>query len=354
MTEHNVRSRHSIGQLCRSWRSLTVLLLVMLVLPVAASGAEPLRVGYFPNMTHAQALVGKERRIFEQKVGGAIDWKAFNAGPSAMEALLAGQLDLAYVGPNPAVNAFMRSRGKALRIVAGAASGGAALVVPKESTIASARDLKGKKVAAPELGNTQDVALRHWLKSQGLAAGRDLRVVSAKNPDIFLFFQRRQVDAAWVPEPWLTRLVQQANGRILVEERTLWPGGTFPTTVLVARSEFLQKQPEAVRRFLAGHLEAGDWIRKHPGEAKAAINAQLSAVVGKPLPAAVLNEAFTRVLLTHDPLAAQLKSAAGRAGELGYLPKERVFPLGRLGEIFDLSLLNGLLQERHLQPVAGR
>lgn len=332
---------------------LAVLLLVLLVLPWAAA-AEPLRVGFFPNMTHAQALVGKERRIFERTVGGPIDWKAFNAGPSAMEALLAGQLDLAYVGPNPAVNAFMRSKGKALRIVAGAASGGAALVVPQESKVTSARDLKGKKVAAPELGNTQDVALRHWLKSQGLAIGRDLRVVSAKNPDIFLFFQRRQVDAAWVPEPWLTRLVRQAGGRILVDERSLWPDGKFPTTLLVARTDFLQKQPETVRRFLAGQLEANDWIARHPREARAAVNAQLTAAVGKPLPPPLLDEAFTRVLLTHDPLVSQLKSSAERAGELGYLPKERVFPIGRLGEIFDLTLLNGLLRERRLPPVAGR
>jgi len=339
-----------VKQIWRKSLPLVCLAATLLLLPLAAA-AGPLRVGFFPNMTHAQALVGKERKIFEQKVGGAIDWKAFNAGPSAMEALLAGQLDLVYVGPNPAVNAFMRSKGKSLRIIAGAASGGAALVVPQEAAIAAAGDLKGKKVAAPELGNTQDVALRYWLKGKGLAIGRDVQVVSTKNPDIFLFFKQRQIAAAWVPEPWLTRLLQEAGGRILVDERSLWPGGKFPTAVLVARTEFLEANREVVRRFLAAHLEVGEWIGKNPREAKAAINAQLLALTGKRLPGKLLDDAFSRVLLTNDPLSAELMISAARAGELGYLPRENVFPKARLREIFDLTLLNGLLKERRLPPV---
>lgn len=335
----------------KSLLNLLFALILLLLLPLAASAAGPVRVGFFPNMTHAQALVGKERKVFEQKVGGAIAWKAFNAGPSAMEALLAGQLDLVYVGPNPAVNAFMRSKGKALRIIAGAASGGAALVVPQEAAIAAAGDLKGKKVAAPELGNTQDVALRYWLKGQGLAIGRDVQVVSTKNPDIFIFFKQRQIAAAWVPEPWLTRLVQEGGGRILVDERSLWPKGKFPTAVLVARTEFLEANREVVSRFLAAHLEVGEWIGKNPREAKAAINAQLQALTGKALPARLLDEAFTRVLLTHDPLSAEMMISAARAGELGYLPRESLFPRARMGEVFDLTLLNGLLKGRRLPPV---
>ena len=326
-------------------------LLLLLLVPLAASAAEPLRVGFFPNMTHAQALVGKEKKIFEERVGGAIAWKAFNAGPSAMEALLAGQLDLVYVGPNPAANAFMRSKGKSLRIIAGSASGGAALVVPREGTIATAKDLKGQKVAAPEKGNTQDVALRHWLKGQGLVPGRDLQVVSTKNPEIFNFFKQRQIAAAWVPEPWLTRLLQEAGGRILVDERSLWPGGKFPTAVLVARTDFLRSNRDSVRRFLAAHLEVGEWIAQNPQMAKAAINAQLKLLTGKPLPAGLLDAAFARVLLTYDPLAAELLVSASRAGELGYLPRENVFPLARLGEVFDLTLLNDLLKERRLPPL---
>ena len=335
------------------WKSFplaSLALTLLLLLPMVASAAGPLRVGFFPNMTHAQALVGKERKIFEQKVG-AIDWKSFNAGPSAMEALLAGQLDLVYVGPNPAMNAFMRSKGKSLRIIAGASSGGAGLVVPKEAAISSARDLKGKKVAAPEKGNTQDVALRYWLKGQGLVVGRDLEVVSTKNPDIFIFFQQRQIAAAWVPEPWLTRLLQEADGRILVDERKLWPGGKFPTAVLVARTEFLNANREVVRRFLAAHLDLDEWIARNPREAKAAINAQLITLTGKPLSAKLLDDAFTRVLLTHDPLPNELMISAGRAGELGYLPKENVFPKARMREVFDLTLLNEILKARRMPLV---
>ena len=214
----------------------------------------------------------------------------------------------------------------------------------------SLKDLKGKKVAAPELGNTQDVALRYWLKGQGLAIGKDVQVVSTKNPEIFIFFKQRQIAAAWVPEPWLSRLVQEAGGRILVDERSLWPGGKFPTAVLVARAEFLQANQEVVRRFLAAHLEVGEWINKNPREAKAAINTQLLALTGKTLPAKLLDDAFSRVLLTHDPLSAELMVSAARAGELGYLPRENVFPKARSREIFDLTLLNSLLKERR-QPL---
>lgn len=334
----------------KSHLAISALVTLLFSFPLTVSAADLLRVGFFPNMTHAQALVGKDRKMFEQRVGGAINWKAFNAGPSAMEALLAGQLDLVYVGPNPAVNAFMRSKGKSLRIIAGSASGGAALVVPKESAIATAKELKGKKVAAPEKGNTQDVALRYWLKGQGLTVGRDLEVVSTKNPDIFIFFQQRQIAAAWVPEPWLTRLVQEGGGRILVDERSLWPGGKFPTAVLVARTEFLQANRDLVRRFLSAHLEVGEWIAKNPREAKSSINAQLTLLTGKPLPSRLLDDAFTRVLLTHDPLSAELMISASRAGELGYLPRQNVFPLERLREVFDLTVLNDLLKARR-QPL---
>ncbi|NVN98664.1 MAG: ABC transporter substrate-binding protein [Geobacteraceae bacterium] len=327
------------------------LLISLLILPAVASAADTIRVGFFPNITHAQALVGKERRIFEQKTGRAIDWKSFNAGPSAMEALLAGQLDLVYVGPNPAVNAFMRSKGRSLRIIAGSASGGAALVVPKESIVASAKDLKGKKVAAPEMGNTQDVALRYWLKQGGMKAGADLQVISTKNPEIFNFFKQRQIAAAWVPEPWLSRLVLEAGGRVLIDEKRLWSSEKFPTAVLVARADFLKTDADTVKRFLDGHIETGEWIKKHPVEAKIAINAQLATLTGKALPAKLLDQAFANVLLTYDPLSAELLISAGRAGELGYLPKESVFPRGRLSEIFDLTILNGLLTERRLPVV---
>lgn len=325
-------------------RQVTYLLVpVILLMSCQLGAAAPLRVGYFPNINHAQALIGKELGLFEKHTASKIEWKAFNAGPSAMEALLAGQLDLAYVGPNPAVNAFMRSKGKALKIIAGSASGGAALVVHADSDIIRATDLKGKKVAAPELGNTQDVALRNWLKTQNIKAGKDLQVVSAKNPEIFLFFQRQQIAAAWVPEPWLTRLLQEAGGRVLIDERTLWPNGKFPTTVLVVRVEYLAKNRETVKRFIKAHLEAETIFNRSPADAKKSINRQLASVLGKPLPEKVLDAAFTRVTLTHDPLTSQLLVSARQAGNLNYLPRESVFPFAKLHDIFELSMLNELL-----------
>jgi NitT/TauT family transport system substrate-binding protein len=312
-------------------------------LPARLHAAEPIRIGCFPNITHSHALLGKALGTFEKQTGQKIDWKHFNAGPSAMEALLAGQLDFAYVGPNPAVNAFMRSKGKALKIIAGAAHGGAALVVHADSPIQTSADLKGKKIAAPELGNTQDIALRHWLKTQGFRPGKDLQLVSAKNPEIFIFFQRKQVAAAWVPEPWLSRLLQEAGGRILIDEKSLWPDGKFPTAVLVVRNEYLLKNPAIVKQILKGHLEAEAVFYRNPDKAKKIINQQLAAMLGKPLPEKILDAGFTRVKLTHDPLATQILSSAQHASDLGYLPRETVYSLSRLKELFELAPLNELL-----------
>lgn len=323
-----------------------LLLIIVSCFLVSPSSAEPLRVGHFPNLTHAQALVGRANGIYEKKIGQPIDWKAFNAGPSAMEALLAGQLDIAFVGPNPAVNAFMRSKGKSLRIVAGVASGGAALVVDPQAGIRSAQDFKGKKLASPELGNTQDVALRHWLKQQGLKVGRDVQVVPTKNADILQLMQRHQIAGAWLPEPWVARLQQEAKATIFLDERALWGGWRFPTAVLVVRSEFLRSNGPVVKRFLDAHIEVSEWIGANPQAARKIINDQLAKLAGKALPAAMLSEALSRMLITHDPLTAQLLTSAGRAADLGFLPRESVYKRSELPKIFDLSLLNELLKER--------
>jgi NitT/TauT family transport system substrate-binding protein len=301
-------------------------------------------------MTHSQPLVGRSLGIYEQRLGTKIDWKVFNAGPSEMEALLAGQLDIAYVGPNPAVNAYLRSKGKALRIIAGAASGGASLVVPTSSSVQKPGDFKGKRVASPELGNTQDVALRRWLKNAGLTPGRDVQVTPVKNADILMLFQQGKLDGAWVPEPWVTRLVREGGGKIILDERTLWKEGKFPTTVVVARREFLEKKRDTVARFIDAHLEVTEWIGKNPVEAKKKLNDQLGRLAGKPLPSGTLDDAFSRVLITYDPLAGPLSISAGWAGELGYLPK-KVDITKELAGIVDVTLLNSALARRSLPLV---
>jgi NitT/TauT family transport system substrate-binding protein len=310
------------------------------------------RVGCFPNINHAQALVGRSLGSFERGMGCPIDWKVFNAGPSEMEALLAGQLDIAYVGPNPAVNAFLRSRGRLLRIIAGAAGGGASLVVPKGAPFTVAGHFRGKRIASPELGNTQDVALRSWLRSNGLIPGRDVQVVPIRNADILMLFQQKKLDGAWVPEPWATRLLHEGGGRTFIDERSLWKDGSFPTAVVVVRSEFLLRHRELVRRFVEGHVYVTRWIAANPRDAGKRLNEQLRIYAGRPLPAAILAEAISRLTITYDPMAAKIITCADRALELGYLPR-RTDLSGGLKGLFELGLLNDVLKKNSLAAVGG-
>lgn len=317
----------------------------------AAADTEPLRVGFFANVTHGQAILGKKSGAFEQKTGRNIDWKVFNAGPSAMEALLAGALDVAYVGPNPAVNAYFRSKGKALRIVAGVASGGAGLVVRKEARIRKPGDLRGRKVASPEYGNTQDIALRNWLKGQKLAAGKDVQVVPMKNPDILMLFQQKKLDAAWVPEPWLSRLIHDGGGELLLDERSLWPGGKFTTAVVVVRNDFLDKNRETVKRFLEAHIDITEQFRKQPTSAREQLNAGYAAISGKGLPENQLRDLFSRMQLTYDPLPASVVKSAAAAADLGFLPGEANNEAA-VKKVFDTTLLNEILRGRKLKPIS--
>lgn len=310
--------------------------------------AESVRIGYFANITHAQALVGKANGSFEKKAGRKIDWKIFNAGPTAMESLLSGAIDIAYVGPNPALNAYVRSGGKALRIVAGAASGGASLVVHQDGAVRTVRDLKGKRVATPEYGNTQDIALRYWLKEQGMKHGADLQVMPIKNAEILDLFMQKKIAAAWVPEPWVSRLIHEAGGRIFLDERNIWPGGKFPTAVLVVRAEYLAKNRDVVRRILEAHLETTAWINSQPGTARKLVNAELAKVTRKTMNEAVLKDAFSRLLITYDPARSSLLTSATRARDLGFLPKTDKVPLEG---ILDLSILNQVLVARKMKPV---
>src|SRR5437016_4683559 len=220
--------------------SKRALFLLVFILPVASAafGQTVIRVGAFPNITHPQAMVGKANGYFEKAMGPnvKIDWKSFNAGPSAIEALFAGAIDMTYVGPNPTISGYVRSQGEALRVVAGSASGGAALVVRADSGIHKPEDFHGKKIASPQLGNTQDVALRAWLKAHGMKSqdkGGDVQVVPLANPDQLTLFLKKELDAAWAPEPWATRLIREGNGRLFLDERDLWPQGQFVTTHLI-------------------------------------------------------------------------------------------------------------------------
>jgi NitT/TauT family transport system substrate-binding protein len=314
--------------------------------------AVTVRVGAFPNITHPQAMVGKANGAFEKAMGPnvRIEWKSFNAGPSAIEALFAGAIDMTYIGPNPTISGYVRSSGEALRVVAGASSGGAALVVRNDSGITKAADFHGKKIASPQLGNTQDVALRAWLRANGLKTvdkGGDVQVIPLANPDQLTLFLKKDLDAAWAPEPWATRLIRQGNGRLFLDERTLWPNGQFVCADLIVSNKFLKEHPGVVKAWLRTHVELTDWINGHLPEAKKLLNQQIQKETGRALPDAVLDEAFGRLQVTYDPLRASLLTSAKSAFDAGFLGRQ----MPDLSNLYDLSLLNQVLSEKGKKAV---
>jgi NitT/TauT family transport system substrate-binding protein len=337
----------------KSSKGWAALLLVVVVVSVTASfGQTVVRLGAFPNITHPQAMVGKNEGWFEKALGNnvKVEWKSFNAGPSAIEALFAGALDITYIGPNPAITGYVRSNGEALRVVAGATSGGAALVVRNDSGIQKPEDFHGKRVASPQMGNTQDVALRAWLKAHGMKSadkGGDVMVIPMANPDQLTLFQKKELDAAWAPEPWATRLIKEGNARLFLDERDLWPKGQFVSAHIIVSTKFLKEHPDVVKGFLRAHVELTQWIGGHLPEAKKMLNDQIQKETGKALSPALLDEAFGRLQVTYDPLRSSLLNSAHSAFEAGFLGKT----MPDLSNLYDLSLLNQVLAEKKLKAV---
>jgi NitT/TauT family transport system substrate-binding protein len=310
-----------------------------------ASGAAAtvVRLGYFPNLTHAAAIVADKEGFFSKHLGATkLEVSTFNAGPAAIEALKSGAIDATYVGPGPATNAYLNSGGQALTVVAGAATGGTSLVV--DPSIRSAADLKGKKVSTPQLGNTQDIALRYWLRQHGLKTdlqgGGDVSVLPQDNAQIIDAFKQKQIAGAWVPEPYATRLVQ-AGGTVLVDERDLWPGKKFAITVLAVRTDFLAAHPQTVSALLSGDLDAVDFIAKNPAKAQKDVADLIAHTAGKPLDPAVIAAAWKKLSFTVDPVTPSLLMGARHAYQVGVLTKEP-----KLDGLVNLTLLNQLLKER--------
>ena len=317
---------------------------------IGTATADEVRLGFFPNVTHAPALVGVEEGFFEESLGDTkLTTSTFNAGPEAVEALFADALDVTYIGPNPAINAFAQSNGEAIRIVSGSTSGGAFLVTTPEIT--SAEDLKGEKVATPQLGNTQDVALRTWLQDEGLSSdtsgGGDVSIVPQANADTLTAFQNGDIAGAWVPEPWATRLIEEGGGKVLVDEATLWPEGRYVTTHIIVRTAFLDEYPGTVKAILEGHQSALGFIESDPEQARKDTNAQIEALTDKPLPEDVLAAAWENLTFTDDPIASSLEQSAKDAEEVGLLD-----PVDLEG-IYDLSILNSLLVAADQPEVDG-
>lgn len=295
----------------------------------ANNGPKPVKVtiGHFSNITHAQGVIGHANHWFEDRFApnAVVDWKIFNAGPSAIEALFAGQLDIAYIGPSPAINAYVKSDGEAVRIISGASSGGAALVVRADTGITKPEDLRGKKIASPQLGNTQDVALRSWLGKNGLKlkeVGGDVQVLPAANADHVALFLKKEIEASWTVEPWVSILEQTAGGKIFLNESALWKDGQYATAVVLVRAKFLEEHPELVKCFLEIHVKLTDWINAHPDEAKIVFKKEIERETGHEFSQTILDNAWTRVVFTNDPLQSTVRAQALAAYHAGFLKKD--------------------------------
>jgi NitT/TauT family transport system substrate-binding protein len=318
---------------------------------LTAQELQQLRLGHFPNLTHAQALYARAKGHFEQVIGVPIEWTAFNAGPSAIEALFTDAIDMTFVGPNPAVNGYLKSKGKKFVIIAGAASGGSGLVVRKDAGIQTDADFKDKMIATPQLGNTQDVAARIWFSQHGYhlkEKGGRLGLVALSNPDQLTMFRKKQIDGAWTVEPWVSRLEIEGGGVLFLDEKTLWPEGRYVTTHLVVNTAFLAKNREIVRKLLRAHIEVTQQINADTAAAGTILNAELKKETGKALPEAVVTKAMTRVEFTWDPLSSSLYKSAESAHRVGFIRKKP-----ELDGIYDLALLQEVLKEKNLPPISN-
>ncbi|WP_318247032.1 ABC transporter substrate-binding protein [Microbacterium gallinarum] len=343
----------------RTATTITTLGLVAVMMAGCASAAgstpEPedvteVRLGYFANVTHAPALVGLEEGLFAESLGDIdLSTSVFNAGPAAIEALTAGAIDATYIGPNPSINTFIQSGGESARIVAGVATGGAALVV--RPGIDSPQQLVGTTLATPQLGNTQDVALRVYLAEQGYetdpSGGGDVSITPTENAQTLTLFQQGAIDGAWLPEPWVSRLVVDEGAEVLVDEAELWPDGAFPTTVLLVRADFLEEHPDVVERLLEGHVAAVHWIGDNAAEAPGVINAAIEAETGKPLSDPVIERALEHVAFSVDPHAEAFETLVANGLEAG-TQKD-----GSIDGLFDLRILNGLLDTAGAEQVSA-
>jgi NitT/TauT family transport system substrate-binding protein len=299
--------------------------------------AAELRLGYFPNVTHAAALIGLEKGLFTKALGTTkLTPAKFNAGPEEVSALLGGSLDAGFIGSGPAINAFTKSKGEAVRLISGATSGGAQLVARPEIT--KPEDLIGKTVVTPQLGNTQDVALKKWLSDKGLTG--KVQITNLENAQTLDAYKKGDVQAAWLPEPWSSRLVLEGGAKVLVDEKDLWPNGKFPTTVLIVRTQYLREHPQTVQALLKGLLDATDFAASSKTEAQAAVNKQLKDATGKALSDQVIQRAWANIELTVDPITAQFPQLAKDQVTAG-ISKEAP----NLAGFADLTALNTVLKQ---------
>jgi len=286
-----------------------------------------IRVAFFPNIGHAIPIVGMEKGIFEDNFGNStiIERKLFDSGPQVIETLFAKSIDLAYVGPGPAINGFLKSENHDVVILSGAATGGASFIVHPDSQINSVDDFEGKRIAAPQIGNSQDVSLRNYLSENGLKPyqkGGTVIVLNIPNPDIYTLFTKGDIDAAWIPEPWATILVQELNGKRLFYEEELWPENKFASVLLIGRQEYVAANPEIVATWLESHQQTANWINEHPQETRIIFNQFMQNTMGQTLSDSVVDEALGNLAITTDSVNDSIYTFAQRADSLGYLGRD--------------------------------
>lgn len=314
-----------------------------------APGGDTLRLGYFANVTHATALVGVGGGFFQRALGATrLSTQIFDSGPTEISALLTGTIDAAYVGPSPAINGFVKSQGKGLRIIAGATSGGAELVVRR--SITTIAQLQGATLATPQLGNTQDVALRYFLATHGLRAAASgpgaVTVEPTPNATTLILFADGRLDGGWLPEPYASELIAE-GGHVLVDERSVWPAGAFATTELVVSTGYLAAHPQAVARLLQGQLDTNDWIQSHADAARTLVRGQLGKLTGNQVGLSILARSWAQITVTDDPLAPSVAQQEQHAVAVGLLEP------ADLSGIFDLAPLDAALKAAGRATVGG-
>ena len=301
-------------------RVMKTLLSISLALATAAPlwAETKVRAGHFPNVTHVQGLVAhalsrQGKGWFEERIGPGtkIEWFVYNAGPSAMEALFAKSIELTYVGPGPALNAYTKSNGDEIRLI-----GGAALVVQPDQNLKTPGDFRGKKIATPQLGNTQDISCRAWLVAGGLKItqlGGHAQVIPTQNPDQLALFREKKIDAVWTVEPWVSRIEMEARGKVIVEEPET------ATTVLVSSAKFLSEQRDLVRKFVQANAELTDWILKNAAEAQRLVKAELLAETKSDMTPELIEHAWKRIVFSAEIPRASVEKFAQNSVRSGFI-----------------------------------
>ena len=286
-----------------------------------------IRVAFFPSVVHAVPIIGMETQTFANNLDDDLDIqvKIFDSGPQVIESVFSNSVDIAYVGPGPVINGFLKSDGNDLKILAGAASGGASFVIQKNSGLELIENYSGKRIAAPQISNTQDVSLRHYLAENGLKPaekGGDVFVLNIANPDIYTLFAKGDIDGAWVPEPWATMLVEELDGVRLFDENEFWPENQFSSVLLIGRSDYIEKNPEIIKKWITANEKTVQWINNHPDESKKLYNEFLKSYMGRTLPQNIVEKSFSNIIITSEPLENSVHTFAERADALGYLGRD--------------------------------